>query len=427
MFKAVFLITFALATFALPAFAQQDDAAAGFSTTLVSELSYDDNILRQQDNKLASRILLVNPGLDYLLERGGSTVGAGYDFSHYTYLDSRADDYDSHAINLNLSQLLGRAHKVSLQGNLLYSSEGRGVGFNEGQTALALSEPTDISTKGLVGNYQIGADDARLRLVANLGARSTDRDSPTIINDSRDYREDLLGGQILYKLGWRTDLVGEVRKRMVSYERNPVLADGTEQSLDSTETQTLLGIDLRATAKTTGKLRAGSTRRDFRWKSAQWDGAAPEEPAAEAPVPAPVVAAAPQNTGSDLFWEITGVWAPRTYSTFTLSSTVSTREAVSVGFFIRSQDHRLAWSHSWNAWAQSEIDLNFGTDEYIGGGRTDKRRAVNLRLLYTFDESTNLGLGVRHQELLSQDATLGFDKWVYYLFFNWSDKLAGEQ
>lgn len=426
MIKAVPLITCALATLALPAFAQLDDETAGFSTSLVSELSFDDNILRQQDNKIASRILLVNPGVDYVLEQGGRTLGLGYDFAHYTYLDSRADDYDSHTINFNVDQRLGRSHKVSLLGNLLSSSEGRGVGFNEGALALTLSEPSDIKTRAIIGKYQLGADEARMRLVADIGTRTTDRDSPAIINDSRDYREDLWGGQVLYKLGWRTDLVGEVRQRAISYERNPVAADGSEQSLDSTETQTLMGIDLRATAKTTGKLRVGTTNRDFRWKGAQWDGAAPVETVEEPVAAPPVLAAAPQDADSDLFWEITGIWAPRTYSTFTFSSIVSTREAVSVGFFIRSQEHRMAWSHRWNGWAQSEIDMTFGTDEYVGSSRVDERRAVNLRLLYSFDESTNLGLGVRHQKLQSQFEGLGFDKWVYYLFFNWTEQVAGQ-
>lgn len=426
MIKAGTLITCALATLALPALAQQDDAAAGFNTSLVSELSFEDNILRQQDNKISSRILLVNPGFDYLLEHGGSTLGLGYDFAHYTYLDSRIDDYDSHTVNINADQRLGRLHKVSLLGSLLSTAEGRGVGFNEGVAALTLSGPTDIDTKTLTGKYQLGADEARIRLVTDLGTRSTDRDSPAIINDSRDYREDLWGGQILYKLGWRTDLVAEVRRRAISYERNPVTADGTEQSLDSTETQTLLGVDLRATAKTTGKLRVGTTSRDFRWKDAQWDGATPAEPEEEVPATAAVQPVVPQNADSDLFWEITGIWAPRTYSTFTFSSIVNTREAVSIGSFIRSQEHRLAWSHRWNGWAQTEIDMIFGTDDYVGTSRVDERRAINLRLLYSFDSNTNLGLGIRHQKLQSQFEGLGFDKWVYYLFFNWTDQWADQ-
>ncbi len=423
MFKAVPLITCALVTAALPALAQESQVT-GLNTSLVSELSFDDNILRQQDNAISSRILLVNPSVDYVLEQGGRVLGVGYDYANYSYLDSRADDYDAHTVNFNVEQRLGRSHKVSLLANLLSTSEGRGVGFNEGQNALTLDEPTDIDTTAFTGNYQLGADDASMRLIATLGTRSTDRDSPVIINDSRDYREDLWGGQLLYKLGWRTDLVAELRSRDIRYERNPVAADGSELGLDSTETQQLLGIDLRATAKTTGRLRVGTTKRDFRWKSAQWDGAPASEPAAE--IPAPALAAAPQDTGSDLFWEITGIWAPRTYSTFTFNSIVATREAVAAGFFIRSQEHRLAWSHRWNGWAQSEFDLTYGTDDFVGSSRVDQRRAINLRLLYTYNAATSLGLGIRHQKLESQFENLGFDKWVYYFFFNWTDQLAGQ-
>jgi hypothetical protein len=426
MIRIVPFIMCALVAASLPAFGQQVEGA-GITMGLMKELSFDDNILRQPNDVVSSRILRVNPNVGYVLEQRGRVLGMSYDYANFTYLDSRTDDYDSHKIDFNVDQHLGRSHKISVLANLLSSSEGRGIGFNEGQNALALDGPTDIDTRALTGNYELGAADAPMRLIATLGVRSTDRDSPVIINDSRDYREDLWGGQMLYKLGWRIDLAAELRNRDISYDRNPVDADGSELFLDSTETQNLLGIDLRASAKTTAKLRVGTTKRDFRWKGAQWDGAPASEPVEELPVPAPALAPAPQDSGSDLFWEITGIWAPRTYSTFSFDSSITTREAVSVGYFIRSQEHRLAWSHRWSGWAQSEVDLTYGTDDYIGTSRVDQRRAMNLRMLYMYNASTNFGLGIRHQRLDSQFENLGFDKRVYYLFFNWTDQRAGQE
>src|SRR5690606_33994241 len=115
------------------------------------------------------------------------------------------------------------------------------------------------------------------------------------------------------------------------------------------------------------------------------------------------------------------IWAPRTYSTFTLSSQVTNREPLFVGNYVRSQQFSLSWNHRWNGWLQSEMQLSFGTDEYVGSGRVDDREAFNLRLVYSLDTLMTLGLGLRHQKLDSNFGTAGFDKNVYYLYFNYTD------
>lgn len=398
---------------------QEQALERGLEATVNSEFSYDDNILRQKADEVGSRIWLFNPRIGYAFQTPGTDASVFYDFSNYKYLDSSADSYSSHTLNLNLDKQLSRSNKILVQGSVLSSAEARGVGFNEGSNAAELNAPTDLDTQSVVANYQLGAEDARMRLVASAGKRSTDRNSPIITNDSRDFEEDLSGAQVMYRVGWRTDLVAEYRNRKISYPRTPIAADGSEQPLDSTESQSLVGVDLRATAKTTGKLRVGTIKRDFKWQAAQWDDAPATTQVEE---PAPALVQAPLDTDGDFYWELTAIWAPRSYSTFTLNSRVSTREALTVGNFIRSQEYSLLWTHSWNSWVQTEMDLSMGTDTYVGSSRIDDRQAISVRMLYTFEEWLNLGLGIRHQKLDSTFENAGFDKLVYYMYFTYKDQ-----
>jgi polysaccharide biosynthesis protein VpsM len=421
MFKVVrIILIFLVALSAIPAMGQEQPDDLGLVGSLRSDFLYDDNILHQKEGGFGSRIWVLNPKLALTLKRPGTEMSASYDFVHNNYLDSSVDSFDRHALNLNLQKKLNSANKITLEGAYLSTFEQRGIGFNEGSNVLLLDAPTPLVTTALTASYQLGADTARLRMIGSGGKRSTDRDSPVIIDDSRDFRENLMGAQVLYRVGWRTDLVAEYRTRDIRYDRTPIGFDGNPVDLDSTEQQKLVGVDLRATAKTTGKARVGTIKRDFKWEAALWEDAPNPVPVSD-PVPVQPIASGPRNSGNDLYWELSAIWAPRSYSTFTLNTQVATREALAVGNFIRSQEYSLLWTHRWNGWMQSEIDLSTARDTYVGSSRTDERHAINLRMLYTFNSWLNMGMGVRHQQLESNFSNLGFDKWVYYLYFNYSD------
>lgn len=400
------------------------ERAPGLSATLASEFSYDDNVLHQQEQTQGSRILLINPQLDYAYRHRSAELNVHYDFAHSHYLDSPVDSYNRHSLNYRLSTRIDRIHRLMLEGAVQSSYEARGLNFSEGSSALDLEAPTPINTHSAQLGYQLGSDAARVRVVASIGRDETDRDSPLIVDDSRDHRANRAGVQLLYRLGWRTDLVAEYRRRDTRYRQGSSEETLVPAPPDSVETQALVGIDLRATAKTSGRVRVGTVERKPVWRTAQWEDApeseleAVEDPFAEPPA----VAAARQGGGTDSFWELTGIWAPRTYSTFTLSSQVSNREPLFVGNYVRSRQFSLAWNHRWNGWLQSEMQLSFGTDEYVGSGRVDDREAFNLRLVYSLDTLMTLGFGLRHQKLDSNFGTVGFDKNVYYLYFNYTDE-----
>lgn len=421
-------IFLAVAFFADAVLAQDTKDSAGIlnglSATVSNEFSYDDNILRQQDNRTASRVWMINPKLNYKLKAAGGSYSLSYDINHTDYLDSQQDTVTSQSLGAVMEQKINNSNKFSITGAYNSGYEARGVGFNEGSNALTLSKPTSLVTKALSGKYQLGADNARLRFIGTLGHQATSRDSGVIVDNSRDYHEDSLGAEVEYKVGSRTDLVAEWRDQMTTYSRTPVTAGGTEIPLDSEETEYLVGLDLAATAKTTGRLRVGTTKREFKWKPAQWAdaqaAATSNAQATDTPVTPAIIF--PTDPGTDFYWEVAAVWAPRTYSHFELNARTSTREALGVGNFIRSKDYMLQWAHQWNKRVRSSIDFSIGTDEYVGASRVDDRTSYNLRLEYDLGDLLNLGFGYRYQDLQSSVGTVAYDKSIYYLFVNYRNK-----
>jgi hypothetical protein len=395
----------------------------GLRATLGSEFSYDDNLLYQREQKLGTRVLHINPTLDFGWRRQGTDLSVHYDFGHTHYMESPADSFESHSLSYVFNTRLSRIHKLVLEGNLQRGVEARGLGFSEGGNVQQLDAPTPIRSSNLQLAYQLGSDSARLRAVASAGLSDTDRENPLISDDSRDFRANSGGLQLLYRLGWRTDLVAEYRRREVRYYGTPAPAGNLAWVPDSNENQYLVGVDLRATAKTSGRARVGTVERKPVWKVAQWEDMPEanrefvEDPFAQTAE----LQAGYNDGGRRTYWELAGIWAPRSYSTFTLLSQVTNNEPLFVGRYVRSTDVSLGWTHRWNGWLESEIRWSAGRDQYIGSGREDDRQALNLRLDYSLDSKTHLGIGFRHQQLDSTSGLVGYDKNVYYLYFNYTD------
>lgn len=411
-----------------PLLAQQDSRGSqnGLQVSVNSQFAYDDNLLRQQTEKIGSRMWEFNPRARYQLQLGGGTYYINYDLNHLNYLDSSQDTVTNHALTFGIEEKLNSSNKFSVDGNYNRSFEGRGVGTNEAANALELEKPTLIQVTDISAKYQLGQDGRGARIIASVGRRFNNRNSPLIINDSRDTEEDFYSLQMNYRVASRTDLVAELRHHEVSYPRTPVGNDGRAVPLDSAENQYLIGAELEATAKTTGKLRVGTSSREFKWKGAQWRDAdtGQNPPVEQTAAPATVAANAfqPSDSGNTLFWEFAAVWSPRSYSRFELSTRTSTHESLGVGSYVRSKDLGFIWTHQWNNRMRTRLDFTIGTDEYQDTSRVDDRESYNVRMEYDFSKQLNLGFGYTRQTLESTFARADFSKSIYYIFANYRNR-----
>ena len=397
----------------------QNAQGEGLFLNLVNELRYDDNVLRLQDNPLGSRVWYLNAQANYGLQRGGTQLQLSHTLEHNRYLDSPADTHTNQLSRILVEQALNSSNKVSLLASRARGFEQRGLGISEGPNALLAVAPTPLNEDGVTVNYQLGRELARMRLIATLGHSSTDRNSALIVNDSRDYTIDTRGLQMLYKVGSRTDLVVERQVRDFDYARTSVDAAGDPLSLDSTDTRTVVGVNLAASAKTVARIRVGRQTRDFGWREVVWEdetGAGAEGSQAVTGRAAGIEA---NTDNSDLYWEIAAVWSPRTYSRFEINSQTSTRESVLVGTFVRRKDLAFRWVHDWNSRLRTQLDISVGEDVYLGSNRADRRKGWGLKLEHAYSRALHVGYGYTGQQLTSSFEQSGFDRSLHYLFFNY--------
>jgi len=409
---------------AMPARAQDQQRLAqnGLAVTVASQFAYDDNVLRQQTDQIGSRVWQLNPKVRYQFQTSGGTYYLNYDLNHMEYLDSSQDTVTNQILSGGVEERLNSSNKFTIDGSYNHGYEARGVGFNEAANALSLDRPTLLTISEIDGKYQLGRDNHGLRFTASVGHRSTKRDSPLIVDDSRNYNENYYGLMLQYRVASRTDLAVEYRHEEVSYPRTPTAADGTQTPLDSADEQYLIGADLEATAKTTGKVRVGFSSRHFGWKSAQWADASTAQTSSTAPATTTTTTTLPTDSDNAMFWEFAAVWAPLSYSRFEFSARTSERESLGVGSFVSSKDYSLIWTHQWSNRTRSRFDFTFGTDDYHDTARVDDRKMYNLRMEYDFNKVVNLGFGLSYQTMKSSFARAEFDKSIYYVFLNYRNR-----
>jgi polysaccharide biosynthesis protein VpsM len=396
----------------------------GLNWRIDNEMGYVSNLLRQRSDELGTSFWTVKPSLEFGVERLGGQYSARYDITRNTYFASSVDNFTAQTLILAGAQELNRVNKVGLSASLNKTYEQRGTGFSEGFAALTIAKPTKLSSSDIRGFYQLGSDDAKLRLIGILGHRVTDRENILIQNDSRDYSENYFEALALYRVGSRTDLVLEYRDRDVSYERTPLDLTGSQIFLDSVERTYLVGAEYAATAKSSAKARVGAYQRDFKWKPAQWNGN--PVPATSQPNPSTIAqpgisqSVVPTDSGNGIFWEFIGSWSPKVYSKFDLNTRVSTREALRIGSYIQSREHSLSWTHQWDDRLTSTMSVNWGVDDYQDSNREDDRFGANLRVGYDFNDLLEVGAGYSYQKLDSNSAFApGYDNSIIYLFGNY--------
>ena len=138
--------------------------------------------------------------------------------------------------------------------------------------------------------------------------------------------------------------------------------DYDESTLDGDETHLFVGVDLDATARTSGRVMVGRATKHF------------DDPT--------------RSEFSGTSWRAGVTWKPRSYSIFDLSTGRDADETNGFGDYILRQDITLGWAHNWNERFRTTVDGGFATEEHRPREREDalidvlaslvERRARNL-------------------------------------------------
>lgn len=380
-----------------PALADDNAAAirlgkgVNFVPSLLMEMQHDDNVIRSETNEIESWVTVIEPTLALVAEDGPHAYNLLYKLTHAEYTSSKEDSYTDHLVDGSAEWELNSHNRFSLFGGFLDGHEPRGTGFSQG-SGTVLDEPDTFQETSGRAFYSLGAETSKGRLDLEGGINTRDYDSrlDTFGDDVTRVRDrDTTHGTVTFafKVGPKTELLAEVVHRDIEYD---VVALGAA-TLDSDETDYLLGLTWEGSAKTTGTIKVGHREKDFEAGSRE-DFSGPR-------------------------WEAGVRWEPLTYSAFDLNTARFSDETNGTGDFIDTENYELAWHHKWLSRLTSTLSYSFVDRVYEGSVREDEQTIASLKLNYQARRWLSLSTGVLLDDIDSNITGFNYDRTVFTVGF----------
>ena len=181
----------------------------------------------------------------------------------------------------------------------------------------------------------------------------------------------------------KTRLLFEGRIRDNSYDN---LVFGLP-SLDSTDTQFLLGATWQRTYKTTGFFKVGYIQKNFDSDL--------------------------RDDDSGLTWQSGIDWKPKTYSTVHLETTKTFNETNGDGDSIDASYYLLNWKHAWKTRFTTNINLAYQNQTFNNDPRDDDYYQAGISANYDFRRWLSISAGYRYLNLNSTDDTFDYDQNIF--------------
>ncbi|MBC7621990.1 MAG: outer membrane beta-barrel protein [Aeromicrobium sp.] len=318
----------------------------GVSLTPYFNLSFgrDDNLFLTNTNKKASNTQVYNPGARLDIKGAASQFGLGYDLKAGKFSSSSADDYTDYKLDAFGEFVPSSSMGLKLFGDYIGGHDPRG------STDRGIAgTPDEFRSTSVNALFAYGANDAKGRIEVEAGTLDKRYQNNRATTLASDRNTDSIGGRFFFKVAPKTSLILEARQAKLDYKLSTSLQD-------STETRYLAGVTWDATAATSGTVKVGQLKKDFK------------------------VASRKDFSGTG--WEANISWKPLSYSKFDFYTTKSVNESTGLGDFTLAKKYGAAWTHAWDPRLTSIVSLSRNDDEFVGNVRNDNTDAYGLKLNY---------------------------------------------
>jgi len=338
-------------------------------------LAHDSNVALSSGEEIDSFLTRFSPGV---------RAEAGSDVNHLTatyqadigrYHSSQLDNYSDHSLGLVWSWSPLIRHGLIVDGGWSRHHDERGTAGREGELALLPLPPDEFDQRTLGARYRFGAPGARGRLEFAVGADDFKYRNNRDLTIFRDRTDRSLGGGFYWRVAPKTSALVTVDQSEANYD---------VASLDSTERHYFVGVELDATARTSGSVLVGRAEKDF------------EDPT--------------RLDFSGLSWRAAVRYKLRSYSVFDLTTTRDADETNGFGDFILRRDVTLGWMHQWSSRFSSHVDLGVARDEHRPSLRTDKSVYYGLSGQYQVSPWLSFGAGYRASDRDSDISELNYQR-----------------
>lgn len=325
---------------------------------------YNNNVALSDSNKVSSMLLTLTPSLAIGLEGATQRYHAIYRGNYGRYPSSARDDYDHHELALTAAHAWTTRFRTTANYDYVRAHTPRGV------VATAVSSVQPWTLQSVRASAAYGAAGAVGGLEGDLAYSRRRYTGASNVKAIGDFDQFTVGGTFSYRVAPKTRLIAQVHWSDFTHPDDP--------TLDNTEVQYMLGVSWEATAKTTGRLRAGHTAKDFSNASrADFAGRS---------------------------YDAGITWAPRTYSIVDFSASRALSESYETGSsFVVNSVADLGWRHIWPQGIRSKVNYVYGRIQQEGLNRTDTYQNWGGRLSYGVKQSLRAGVEVR-RDIRDSDA-----------------------
>ena len=359
-----------------------------FTPTLKVEERYDDNIYAIENNVQSSWVNVITPEFVLSTEGRNSAYALTYSLNNENYASSHSDDHTDHHVDLDAAFQFDARNLLKLNAGYDKVEDIANDNFEDYNNDLLVpqgneGEPAKYTTTNFGGVYTYGAKTALTQL--ELGANYEE----LRYQNSGDFNEDLerntvpLRATAFYRVAPKTRLLLEGIYEDYDYINNNA-SDGDRQAL-------LAGVTWEATAKTTGTIKIGAEERSYD-KSVYED-----------------------ESGAS--WEAGVKWAPRTYSTFDLTSRQRFAPGDNGAGTIDSQTTALTWNHHWLERLRSDVSYSYTDNDYKGTDQQEDIDIVGVGLTYEMRRWLDIGIGYKYATSDSNYPGSSYDRNIYAINF----------
>ncbi len=354
-------------------------------------------------NEVSSFVTRISPGIRLDAGTEQRSLSLSYEIESARYADSEVDNYTDHAFAIGGKLSPSARTRFDAEAHYQLGHDRRGENSRQGRFAELNVDPDEWANKGGSVGFGYGAPGARAGFNASAGVDDLAYRNNESFTREADRSETHLGAEFLYRLGANTRAFIGARQNDIDYDRARTRLTRSFQ-LDSVERLYSLGMEFDASAKTSGRFAVQKIRKDF-------DDSTLDEFS---------------GTG----YEVGLKFSPRSYSTFDLSASRRTDEAVNFiptstfsaadTQFILARDITLAWTHGWSDRLQTSVDVGQSNQDFQSDSLSRRDDRVNfwgVSTGYQMRSWLNIGAGYRSADRSSSDKQFEYDNDEFLVSF----------
>lgn len=317
--------------------------------------SRTDNYFFQDQNPVSADGYILRPYL--ALNRGSDNINiklrGAAEYSDYRVPVSTETSYLDGSVFGDLDWFAGTRNRLSLSGIYQHDHDPLGTGRTTGNPNAA-NEADQWDQGTLRGEYRFGAKEAAINVQLNGGTKIKEYSNNREATRSLDFQTDSAAAVLFFNYSPKTALLANVDYSTTRFD----FTRAGSPSRDYDETRLRLGVQWKATAKTTGDVRAGYSIRDY---------------------------SAVAREVNKFNWTGSVTWSPGSRSTFTFLTGRSLQESyLDQALVIDNKDYAVEWAQRWTARFVTYASSRFTQSEFVGS-QTSVRDDDISNLGLTFD------------------------------------------